>query len=277
MRTRFLFCIVVGLACSGQMCGPPVEQPSPSLYVSAGVEQTIEAGQGVVLSGWASGGVPPHTFQWTQRSGPIISLLDPTLPVTGGIIYDPGVVILRLTVTDSQGDQKFHQVRINVLPKALPAPPSGPSPCQDLAYYNSEYDFGMQPPQNASGPAPSDQEAVTGQLVNIMFLLNDLDARKLYLRVFNLDQDTVEDYLARHIPNTRESLGLVLQGYEEFVAVNHEAYLLTWEVPANRNRLYEVLSGGDGRLISILAAVFSSDPPEVTESTLTSLRSLCVR
>lgn len=90
--------------------------------VNAGADRTALEPFSTVTSatGVVSGGTGPYTYQWTQVSGPTVSLSTPTTAATSFVVppqRNPvAPVVLRLTVTDANARTGFDDVSFTALP-----------------------------------------------------------------------------------------------------------------------------------------------------------------
>ncbi|MEW5850042.1 MAG: hypothetical protein AB2A00_14735 [Myxococcota bacterium] len=106
----------------------PVNSPPAA---NAGVDQFVQEGDSVLLSGTASdvdGTVA--SVRWTQVQGPVVVLSDPTLlstSFTAPAVTSPTVLVFTLTVTDNENSSAANAVSIRVDPlNMLPTVSAGP-------------------------------------------------------------------------------------------------------------------------------------------------------
>ena len=96
----------------------PVNKPPAA---NAGTDQTVNEGVSVILNG--AGSSDPDgdalTFSWTQVSGPVINLNDPSAksPVFNAPAFSPGgnTLIFQLTVTDEIGLNSIDQCSVTII------------------------------------------------------------------------------------------------------------------------------------------------------------------
>jgi hypothetical protein len=111
----------------------PAPPPPAPPVADAGPDQTVESGSTVQLDGTgssANGGPPIASYQWTQISGPEITLHDPnsvnptfTAPLTG----TQQDLVFQLVVTNEQGiESEPDSVTITVNPVSPPTADAGP-------------------------------------------------------------------------------------------------------------------------------------------------------
>ncbi len=102
---------------------PPNQDP----IASAGPDQTVDGGDGVVLTGAASTDPDsdPLTYTWAQTSGPNVSLTGATTvspTFTAPTLSDDVVLTFLLTVSDGRGGLSTDSVSVTVI--APPPPPT---------------------------------------------------------------------------------------------------------------------------------------------------------
>ncbi|WP_153886288.1 Lcl C-terminal domain-containing protein [Aliiglaciecola lipolytica] len=123
-----VFCILLLLAgCSGSALDSDTNQPTPSVLVNAGANQTVNEQSSVVLNGTAQGTTDTLTYSWSASpalnithediSSPAATFVAPTTTET--ITY-----VLTLVVTDGNGNQgsdtvEFQIVAVNEAPSAI--------------------------------------------------------------------------------------------------------------------------------------------------------------
>ena len=111
LTTRSLMLIALSMILgmtSGAACWPePAPQASSSpLQVAADLNPIIvSAGGTAELRAYATGGVSPYTYQWTQTGGPTATIMAATAQASNVQFADAGQYSFVVTVSDDAGTQ----------------------------------------------------------------------------------------------------------------------------------------------------------------------------
>jgi len=108
---------------SGQMCQLNVPPSGPDnaipalLSVNAGSDQTITLLTTTTLTGSASGGIPPYSFEWSVADGPDQTITDANIATATVTGINAGTTTFQFTVTDSAGATLGAVVKVTVTAK----------------------------------------------------------------------------------------------------------------------------------------------------------------
>jgi hypothetical protein len=91
------------------------EDGDGDLSVDAGADVSIELGEATTLEGTVAGGTSPYSYQWNQVSGPTAVLSSSASLSTTVIINATGDAVLRLSVTDAEGETASDEVIVTTL------------------------------------------------------------------------------------------------------------------------------------------------------------------
>ncbi|HOB75243.1 MAG TPA: choice-of-anchor Q domain-containing protein [Phycisphaerae bacterium] len=101
---------------NGDQQGGPGNGPpgATALAITTSGDLNLTLGQQGTVTGIVSGGTPPITYSWQQISGPAATITNPNSPIATVSSDLPGIIVLRLTVTDAAGTAGSADVTITV-------------------------------------------------------------------------------------------------------------------------------------------------------------------
>ena len=106
-----------------------VRNPNEPPRVTAGSDREMRSGEEVVLRGSVADGGEIVSVRWSQISGPTVELAEAdrlTAWFTAPDVTEEAETVLRLAAVDDCGDEAADDVRIRILPAAVPPGEEGP-------------------------------------------------------------------------------------------------------------------------------------------------------
>lgn len=98
------------------------QTPPPSataLAISTGGNVNATLGAQATVTGIVASGTPPFSYLWEQISGPAATIGDATTAIATVTTSEPGIVVLRLTVTDATGATASAEVTVTITAGSL--------------------------------------------------------------------------------------------------------------------------------------------------------------